>query len=252
MNEDNELIKKRLAELARKAESGGYYTFTDFLGLSEQSAFKEILPKLGGAKYTIYGGAEGAERVVIRFGDADDIGYDVPFSIVCIKIEPKSQKFADRLSHRDFLGALLNLGIERDMLGDIAIIDNVGYLFALSDIAEFIEQSLERVKRTDVTAHVITELPEGSLYRTEARRIQISSERADAAVAKVYGLSRDDAQGLFKRRLVFADGKQIESASYNIKAGEKISVRGFGRFIYRGYEGLSKKGKLNATVDVYI
>ncbi len=252
MNEDNELIKKRFAELARKAESGGYYTFTDFLGLNEQSAFKEILPRLGRAKYTMHGGAEGAERVVIRFGDQDDIGYDVPFPIVCIKIEPRSQKFADKLSHRDFLGALLNLGIERDMLGDIAIIDNVGYLFALSDIAEFIERSLERVKRTDVTASMITELPEGSLYRTEVRRIQISSERADAAIAKVYGLSRDDAQSLFKRRLVFADGRQIESASYNLKIGEKISVRGYGRFIYRGYEGLSKKGKLNAIVDVYV
>ena len=252
MTQDTELIKKRLLELGRKSYNSGIFTFTDFLGLAEQAAFAEVRRELGPIPYSAFGGAEGAERVVIRFGDEDELGYSLPYPITIIKAEPTSQKFADRLTHRDFLGAILNLGIERDRLGDIVIRDNVGYIFALEGIAPYIAENLIRVKRTDVTAEIISELPEGELYRTERRMVQISGERLDAVIAKLFSLSREDAQNLFKRRLVFADGRQIDSASYSPKENEKISVRGYGRFIYIGEMSLSRKGKKNVAVDLYV
>ena len=248
MNTDTEILKKRFLELAEKP----YYTFTDFLGLAEQSAFSEILPKLRGVTYKAFGGADGAERVMIRFGSSDEFGYEEDFPITCIKVSPLSQKFADKLTHRDFLGALLNLGIERSTLGDIVIIDNVGYIFAKEEIAQFITDELTRVKRTDVRAVITDKLPDGELYRTERMKIQISSERCDAIIAKVYSLSRDESLTLFKRRLVFIGGKLLENNSYNMKPGEKCSVRGYGRFIYRGYEGTTRKGRLCAEADVYV
>ena len=251
MISDTELLKKRFIELARKSDNSGYFTFTDFLGLAEQSAFAEIKKELRGIKYEAFGGAEGAERVVIRFGSEDELGYSVPYPISIVKVEPHSQKFAEKLTHRDFLGAILNLGIERDTLGDIVIIDNVGYIFALDDIATYIADSLIKVRRTDVNASISQDLPEGELYRTERKNVQISGERLDAVVAKVFSLSREDAQSLFKKRLVFDDGKEIESTSYTPKPGEKISVRHHGRFIYVGQQSLSKKGKLNVAVDLY-
>ncbi len=252
MNEDYELLKKRFIELARKSFSSDIFTFTPFLGLAEQSAFSEILPQIRGIKYTAFGGASGTERVMIRFGDEDSLGYEVPFPIVTLKIEPKAQKFADKLTHRDFLGSLMNLGIEREMLGDIAIIDNVGYLFANEDMAGYIADSLTRIKHTDVKISSAEQLPEGQLFRTEPRKIQASSERLDGVVAKVLSLSREDAQSLFARRLVFVNGRCIESTSHTPKAGDVISVRGYGRMIYRGCESLSKKGKLNIIVDKYV
>ena len=252
MTADTELIKKRLLELARKSYNSGIFTFTYFLGLAEQSAFSEIKKELRGISYEAFGGAVGAERVVIRFGSEEELGYSLPYPISIIKVEPASQKYADRLTHRDFLGALLNLGIERDTLGDIVIIDNVGYIFALDNIAPYIADSLIRVKRTDVNSSVITELPEGELYRTERKTVQISGERLDAVIAKVFSLSREDAQTLFKRGLVFADGRQLDSPSYNPKENEKISVRGHGRFIYIGQQSLSRKGKINVAVEMYV
>lgn len=252
MNDDLELLKKRFKELYDKADRGGYFTFTDFLGLAEQSILSEILPKLHSENITLYGGADGAERVMVRFGNADEIGYESPFPILCVKVEPLSMKFADKLTHRDFLGALLNLGIERSTLGDIIIRENVGYVFAEEKIAEFITGELSRVKRTDVKASVIDSLPEGELYKTEQKRIQIQSERIDAVVAKVYSLSRDDSQALIKRSLVFVNGKEINSASYTPKEGDKVSVRGHGRFIYLGFDSTSRKGKLNAITEVYV
>ena len=252
MNDERELLKKRLTELYGKADRGGYFTYTDFLGLNEQSVLGEIYSKLSPRAIMLFGGAEGAERVMARFGNAEEIGYDEPFPILCVKIEPLSQKFADKLTHRDFLGALMNLGIERCTLGDVVIRENVGYVFAKEEIAKFITGELSKVKRTDVKATVIDTLPEGELYKTEDKRIQIQSERVDAVIAKTYSLSREDAQSLVRKRLVFVNGREIDSTSYPPKAGDKISVRGYGRLIYRGFDSTSRKGKLNATVEVYV
>ena len=252
MTQDNELIKKRFIELGRKSFNSGIFTFTDFLGLAEQSAFGEIKKELRGIAYEAFGGADGAERVIIRFGSEEELGYSLPYPISVVKVEPLSPKFADKLTHRDFLGAILNLGIERDTLGDIVIIDNVGYVFALESIAPYIADGLTKVKRTDVRSQIVTELPEGELYRTEIRTVQISGERLDAIIAKVFSLSREDAQLLFKKRLVFADGREIDSPSYTPKPNEKISVRHHGRFIYHGTRSLSKKGKLNVAVELYV
>ena len=252
MTDDLELLKKRFLELARKSYNAGIFTFTDFLGLAEQSAFASIKKELGPIPYTAFGGAEGAERVMIRFGSESDAGYSLHFPISVIKAEPVSQRYADRLTHRDFLGAILNLGIERDTLGDIVIIDNVGYIFAKEDIAGYIADSLTKVKRTDMKVSLCDSLPEGELYRTERKTVQVSGERLDAIIAKVLSLSREDAQSLFKKRLVFADGREIESTSYVPKEGEKISVRGHGRFIYLGARSLSRKGKINLALDMYV
>ena len=73
MAEEYEFIKKRLLELARKSYNAGIFTFTDFLGLEEQSAFSEIKSTLPRVKYTAFGGADGAQRIMIRFGDEDEL-----------------------------------------------------------------------------------------------------------------------------------------------------------------------------------
>ena len=252
MTADTELLKKRFAELANRAYNSGIFTFTDFLGLAEQSAFAKVKRSLGNIPYTEFGGAEGCERVVIRFGSAEEAGYEMPFPISVIKASPASAKYADHLTHRDFLGAILNLGIERETVGDIIIIDNVGYIFALDSIADYISENLVRVKHTDMHTEIVYELPEGELFKTERRTVQAVGERLDAIVAKVFSLSREEAQSLFKKRLVFASGKQIESTSYIPRENEVVSVRGHGRFIYRGFISSTRKGKMNIAVDLYV
>lgn len=189
---------------------------------------------------------------MVRFGDRDMLDYAPPFPIATVLIKPKAEKFASELTHRDFLGSLMNLGIERDCLGDIIIHGKSAYLFATEEIAPFIIASLERVRNTDVTAELST-IEEGiALFRTEARTVQVSSERLDAVIAKAFHLSRDDAQAYFRRGQVFADGRLIESVSYTPHEGEKISVRTLGRFIYRTVVGTSRKGKLNITIEMYV
>ena len=199
-----------------------------------------------------FGGHPGSERrMLVYLPDYLDesalMEDDSP--VVCLRAE---FYHGDSPSHRDFLGALMNLGIERCTLGDVIIRDNVGYVFATEEIAKFITGELSKVKRTDVRATEVDDVPSGELYKTEDKRIQIQSERLDAVIAKTYSLSRDDAQMLIKRSLVFVNGKETLSSSYTPKSGDKISVRGHGRLIYLGFDSTSRKGKLNATVSVYV
>ncbi len=249
---ENEILKKRFIELANRSYNAGIYLFTDFLGLAEQSVFNETRAVFGNIPYSAFGGADSCERVMIRFGDEESLGYTENFPISCIKAEPVSQKFADKLTHRDFLGALLNLGIERSTLGDIAIIDNVGYIFAKEDMASFIIDELHRVKHTDMRLSTVKDIPAAELFRTERRKIQANGERLDAVIAKVFCISRDESLSLFGKKLVFINGRLCENNSYIPKKGEVISVRGHGRMIYLGYETTSKKGKLNIEVDLYV
>lgn len=127
MNNDTELLKKRFAELARRADGRGCLLYSGFLSLNEQSALASVARTLP-APYSLYGGADGCERRMARFGYAegdDTEGYPIDI----IEIAPKSEKFASDLTHRDFLGALMHTGVEREKIGDIIVRGKHAYAF---------------------------------------------------------------------------------------------------------------------------
>ena len=164
-------------------------------------------------------------------------------------------KFADELNHRDFLGALMNLGIKREVLGDILVTKEKGkecvaYLFCLSSIVEYIVESLDRIKHTSVKVTRVDTLPEIAKKPLEERAVQVASERMDAVLASVYKLSRSESQKLIAEERVFRNGRAFTNNGTPLKEGDRISVRGFGRFFYDGVEKTSKKGRLYIKVRV--
>jgi len=245
------LLKNRLKDLANQSYQNNHYTFTKFLSLAEISEFYEIERELNYVKASLYGGNDEAERKVLRFGSPDQLGYEEPFPIVCLEIKPLNDKFADDLNHRDFLGALMNLGIEREMLGDIYVEGKRGILFCLDSIAPFIKESLSRVKHTTVMVKDLDgefKIPETlKKYIT----VQVSSERVDAVIARTYNLSRDDSVELFREQKVYINGRLTTGNDVKVKEGDRISVRGFGKFEVMTQGGMSKKQKINLTVCVY-
>lgn len=247
-----ELERRRLEELAQRSYHQGVYCFTHFLDLKGLSLFHAVLPSLPPCGWTLFGGAEGCERQMLRFGSEEACGYEAPFPIVCLKTAPLSARFAELLTHRDYLGALMALGIERETLGDIVVRKDGAYLFCEEHIAPYIQEHFIQAKKTSLACERVERLPEGALFQTERRTVQLSSQRLDALIAHVYKLSRSDAQSLFPAGRVYVSGRLCESPGYTPKAGEVISVRGFGRMRYEGVESLSKKGKENTAVNVYV
>lgn len=243
------LLRRRFEELAARAYATGRCTYTDFLGLSETDVLRRAEHDVAYAGLTVFGGADGCERVIARFGEGD--GTD-DFPIACVRVTPAAPKFADALTHRDVLGALMNLGIERDTLGDIFLQDNTAYLFCLPTVLPLVLQELTRIRRTAVECTVIGALPDGVAGRTEETAVQVASERADVLVAAVWRLSREKSLELFSHGRVFVNGRLTENNSGTLPAGAVVSVRGYGRFRYGGVTSTSRKGKLNVTVYRYV
>jgi len=245
------LLSQRLTELANRSYNNNQYTFTNFLSVQELSEFYGMERELSFAGITVYGGCDIAERQMVRFGSEASLGYVEDFPIAAILIKPLSSKFSDDLNHRDFLGALMNLGIKRETLGDIFVKGNEACLFCIDSMAEYITENLTRIKHTTVIATVVEDVSNITEPTLEDKLIQVNSERIDAVIAKVYNLSRGDALDLFPKNLVFLNGRLCTENAKNLKAEDKVSVRGFGKFIFSNVAGVSKKGKTNCLIKIY-
>ncbi|XME01448.1 YlmH/Sll1252 family protein [Lachnospiraceae bacterium C1.1] len=265
MNNEVEQFKKRIHELSDTAYTNSQYLFSDFLSEAEIS---DILQAAGNAAaaiaegkcvvtsaypagITLYGGHDDATRRIARFGSMEAFAYEEDFPIRIIHIRPIIEKFADNFSHRDFLGAILNLGIDRRVTGDILTNGTEAYLFCTENIADFIIDNLDKVKHTNVVCELVDESPVSMQPTLKRHSYQISSERIDAIVAAVTNLSRSKAVELFRSKKVFVNSRLEENPSAQISAGSSISIRGFGKMRYEGVDRTTRKGKLNIIVDRY-
>lgn len=252
MNQEEELLKKRFAELAKRSFHNNMYTFTGFLNASEQALFFEMEKELSYAGWSLWGGTQNSERRMLRFGDPDNLGYEEPFAIACVTAKPLMHKFADDLSHRDFLGSLMNLGIQRSVIGDIFVKDKGAYIICEESMAEYIAENLSRVKHTSMLCTISTQMPEEILPTLQETEMIVSSDRADGVIAKAYQLSRSQSVELFRAKRVFVNGRLYENNSGVLKSEDVVSVRGFGKFIYQGLVQETKKGRLKVRILKYV
>ncbi len=244
---DEQLIK-RYGELAGRAERTGAYAYSDFHSPSGAALAYHV----GGEGFVrLWGGQETSERVMVRFGNPEEMGYDEDFPIVLIRIAPIQPKFADRLGHRDFLGAIMNLGIERDVIGDVLVADNSAYVFACDRIAEFVCAELTQVKHTPVRCEIMDEVPAEAAPRLVAETVTVSSLRLDGIISHVYHLSRTEAKSKFAAEEVFVGGRACQRPEYEPGDGEVISVRGHGKFIYEGVSRRTSKERYAVRVSKY-
>ena len=244
-------VHQRLRELADRSYNNRQFTFTDFLSMAEQAVFYENEADLRYANPVLFGGSEISERKMIRFGNEDELGYTEAFPIIAISIKPLAAKFADDLNHRDFLGALMNLGIKREMLGDIFVKDKEACVFCKESIAGFIIDNLTRVKHTSVKAEVAENTDKIAAPLLEEKIIQVISCRLDAVIARVYNLSRHEALNLVKAELVYLNGRTCTENAKPLKPSDIIAVRGHGKFEFTEEINQSKKGRINCKVNIY-
>lgn len=252
-SKDEQQLKNRIKDLADKSFRQNTYTFTGFLGLSEQDVFWKLEAgrEFAHVGYELWGGYEGAERKMVRFGSQEELGYEEEYPLVCVHIRPLLAKFADKLTHRDFLGALMNLGIERSTVGDIRVADKEAYLFCLSSIAEYICDTLDKVKHTSVRCEVVTAAKDVPTEEPEVMEVLLPSLRMDACLAKVYNESRSSILELFRTGKVYVNGRLCENNSRMLKEGDVVNLRGYGKFIFDGQQYETKKGKLSVKIRIY-
>ena len=158
------------------------------------------------------------------------------------------------LSHRDYLGSVLGLGLERDAIGDILMPDaHSAILLTDSRVGDFLTTQMEKVATDTVK---VSRLPEG-IALTGTRRLQpitdtVASERLDCVVAALCNLSREKAQMAVKAGLVELDYEAVEDCSATVEAPAVISVRGFGKFAVHNFDGTTRKGRIRLVAGKYM
>ncbi len=250
---DNEsLLKNKIMDAASRSFRQNIYTYTNFLDINEQSVFSQMKNTLSFTAFRTSGGSEACERQMVQFGSYETLGYEEDFPITLIKISPLIEKYAESLSHRDYLGALMNLGIKREMLGDIIIKDKCAYLYCVSHISDFIIDNLSTVKHTHIQCAKTDINDIECSPELEEIEVLSASERIDAAVAGLTKLSRSQAVGLFRARKIFINSRQMENNSYQLKPGDILVIRGTGKFIYQGCGKETKKGRVYLSFRKYV
>ena len=168
-------------------------------------------------------------------------------------VSVKGSGFRD-LTHRDYLGSILGLGLERDVVGDILIPDaHTAILFTDTRVGGFLKTSLEKVATDTVK---VCRVPEGTAL-AGTRRLQpisdtVASERLDCVVAALCNLSREKAQMTVRSGLCELDYEAVEDCSATVIAPAVISVRGYGKFAVHAFDGTTRKGRVRLVAGKYI
>ena len=245
------LIQKRFIDLSRLADRKNRITYSNFLNLNELNLFyqsKADIPTV----YQLSGGYEFAERQMIAFiPDALSYADSIEFPIICLHFYPSHLKFADKLTHRDILGALINLGIERSRIGDIRLKEKDYYIFCEESISDYLLENLCQIRHTMVEGERTNPDIEQLKQQFEILEGIVASKRIDNIVAFAVRKSRSQSVPLIRSQKVFVNDCVIQSNSYLCKAGDVISVRGYGKFIYVGDNGETKKGRMKVQLKKY-
>mgnify|MGYP003287848839 FL=1 len=251
MNKEELLLQKRLAELSRIAYTREIVTFSEFLNLNELNILHTTPKDMLLSQYKTYGGYGLSERQMAAFLP-DALYYDSQYPIQIIEISPVNRKFAEELSHRDYLGAVMNLGIERCKLGDILVEDGKAILFAKEELAGYIMEHLTRIRHTTVKTSILSAFEDSYEPRYEELKGTVASVRLDTVLSLAYPLSRSKITGLIEGARVFVNGKLVTSNGYRLKEGDILSVRKMGRIGYNGILSETKKGRYMVSIRKYI
>lgn len=258
MNKEETLLHKRFVELSNIAYQRSVITYSDFLNLNELNILHTTPKGLFPVPYMTFGGYAYSERQMAAFlPDAFSLYMEKSeiqnlYPIQIIKITPVHAKFAEELGHRDYLGALLNLGIERSKLGDILVQGTSAYVFVNESLADFIVNELVKVRHTVVLPQIVESAEFVYEPRFEVIKGTVASIRLDSLLSLAYSSSRSKLTGLIEGARVYVNGKLITSNAYHVKNDDIISVRGMGRFQFKQIVSETKKGRYYVELYKYI
>jgi len=196
-------------------------------------------------KVEVNGFFEESERKMISFNNI----YDSPFPMKLIKLTNTS-KFS-KLTHRDYLGGILSLGIERNKIGDLLVDENACYVPVHEDIEDFILYNVDRIGKATCKVEAINKVHLIPKFNFKEEIILVSSLRIDGVVSKITNVSRSKAVTMIEQGNVLVNYVKIKDKSYELKGEERITIRGFGKYIIGNSIGNSKSGKNKISIKKY-
>lgn len=246
--ENNNILLSAADDLYNLCERRGCAVFSRFYDGGEQAILQDNHLVYGNS--LLYGGNPACERKILGvFPDWETPEYET-FPITLVKC---TCSFKKDFTHRDYLGSLMGLGIERDRIGDIVVTEDAGYFFLHSSISEYVLANLKKIGSHGVKLFVENisqmEYPEGKFA---ILKTVVASMRLDSVVGGATNLSRSKCAALIEHEKVSVNHRLTVESSAKVSEGDLLSVRGFGRFIVSSVEGETRSGRLHISLKKYL
>lgn len=247
--ENDELIR-RAEDLCRRCEKTASVTHTAFLTPAEQFALEAWAKSAPDCKMLLCGGNEGCERRAAFFLPfyMEEDGFDASEYISVLH----AKAHFGQPSHRDYMGAVMGLGIKREWLGDIWVSGEDAVIFLMQSVERHVADGLDKVGRCGVK---VCPVPLGELKAPERRVKRVSfsvkSMRFDAVLAGIFGLSRTAASSHIAEGAASLNYSVCIKNDALISPGDIISLRGCGKAAVSASGGMSRKGRLFVEAEIY-
>ena len=241
---ETEALAAHLEDLREKCERWHKTTSSYFLNEEEQAVMQKRFPPSSFVRYD--GGYPGAQKKKVFFL-YDETESETDIVCLAAKIDQRFRK----IGHRDILGALMHLQIDRHTFGDFWIEEDRILLYTSRQMADFLCDNLIRINQLRVSFEPIAEYP-SQIFRTRKFEAVVASERLDAIVAGLVHCSRKQSKQMIIQGLVQVNHTVLEEPDEVCNNNVTISIRGTGRFIYRGILRTTRNGRICAEFEQYM
>ncbi len=224
---------------------------TEFMNPYQLKCFESIIKNFDSLNYRMYPEGLSFERKIIQMYPEymDEERLEMPATALKIK---GSFKF-NKVSHKDYLGSILGLGIKREEIGDIFVHESYAYLILKNNMADYVLMNLTSVSRENVSI-MQADFDEVEPFEEKYTEIiiNISSKRADTVIAEIFKISRTKAQELILAEKLHVDFEKYTSVSREINDGSLVSLSGYGRAVFDEMLGETRKKRLRARVKIIL
>lgn len=248
ISQDDRLLAARILDNADQSENKYTEKFTFFLDEHQQMLAKKVLSSVCFENYSFFGGYEDAQRKILGTFAPYSVPDNSAFPLKAFTFEHRK---ADRLSHRDYLGCLMSLGIDRATVGDIIVSDGAAVVFVCDKVAPFVS-GIEKIGRVGVKIREGFDL--GEIPKQQYSEISgtVASMRFDCVLSLALRISREKAAELIRSGLAELDCVAVTAVDAAVSCGSVFSARGYGKFRIDTLGSVTKKDRIFITVKKYI
>ncbi len=249
--DEKDYMFARVVDAYRQCENKYMMTNTVFFDLTDLAMIEKHLGNHRISNYVLQGGYDEAVRQVLVFYpdhmDEDDTASSENSPIAVLRVKTKG---SPELTHRDYLGAMMGLGVKREVVGDIIVDESGADIFVLKSLSDFFVNEFRQVGRYSITSEIIN-IDKSFQVTQKKQEINdtVASARLDNIISSVFKISRNKAQEAIKQKIVFVNNRAETRQDYTVNANDKLVLRGKGKVVFNRIDGSTKKGRIriNAT-----